>query len=190
MVSLWAIAGFLRPGYDQLAQKGSELGTGPNSIVMNTNFVVTGTLMMIFASGLKRKLGRSSWSRIGVAFFLISGILEAATGLFPCDPGCPLSLGSLSQNVHLGIAIVFFFSIAVTPLFVGLGFSRDGFWQSYYSYSLITGLGGLGLCIAFLVAVVTSYQYVGLVQRLLLALPFQWIGITANHFLRFANRGR
>jgi hypothetical protein len=42
MVSLWALASLLRPGYDQLTQRGSELGTGPNSVVMNANFAVTG----------------------------------------------------------------------------------------------------------------------------------------------------
>ncbi|TMI50807.1 DUF998 domain-containing protein [Candidatus Bathyarchaeota archaeon] len=41
-VALWAVASVLRPGYDQLAHKGSELGTGQNSIVMNVNFLVTG----------------------------------------------------------------------------------------------------------------------------------------------------
>ena len=29
MVGLWALASVLRPGYDQLTQKGSELGTRP-----------------------------------------------------------------------------------------------------------------------------------------------------------------
>ena len=42
MICLWTLASILRPGYDQLTQEGSELGTGPNSLVMNANFVVTG----------------------------------------------------------------------------------------------------------------------------------------------------
>ena len=46
MLVLWTIASSMRSGCDQLNQYGSELGTGPNAIIMNTNFVVTGLLIV------------------------------------------------------------------------------------------------------------------------------------------------
>src|SRR5947199_9686379 len=52
MISLWAIASLLRPGYDQLTQYGSEFGTGGNSLIMNTNLTVTGLLIESFSVGL------------------------------------------------------------------------------------------------------------------------------------------
>jgi hypothetical membrane protein len=55
MLVLWTVASLMRPGYDQLGQYGSELGTGPNAIVMNANFVVTGFLIIVFAPGLFEK---------------------------------------------------------------------------------------------------------------------------------------
>ena len=174
MVGLWALASVLRPGYDQLTQKGSELGTGPNSLVMNTNFVVTGLLIVIFCFGLLKNIDAGTWSRVGLTFLAIAGAGEVATGIFPCDPGCPLT-GSPSQLIHTGIAVVFFGSVAVFPLLVGIGLNRDQFWSSYSSYSLVTGLASIGLFTSFSIAVLTSLQYVGLVQRLFLALPFQWI---------------
>jgi len=178
MVSLWALASVLRPGYDQLTQKGSELGTGPNSLVMNANFVGTGLLILIFCFGLRKNIHAGKWSQVGLIFLAIAGVGEVATGIFPCDPGCPLT-GSLSQLIHTGIAVVFFGTVAVYPLFVGIGLNRDQFWSSYRSYSLVTGLASIGLFTAFSIAVLTSFQYVGLVQRLFLALPFQWIWIIA-----------
>ncbi len=118
MVSLWAFASALRPGYDQLTQKGSELGTGANSLVMNANFVVTGLLILIFCFGLLRNIDAGKWSQVGLIFLAIAGVGEVATGIFPCDPGCPLT-GSSSQLIHTGIAVVFFGSFGIFPLFVG-----------------------------------------------------------------------
>src|SRR5207302_11411451 len=91
MICLWTLASILRPDYDQLTQKGSELGTGPNSLVMNANFVVTGLLILIFCFGLLKNIGAEKWSQVGLTFLAIAGVGEVATGIFPFDPGGPLT---------------------------------------------------------------------------------------------------
>src|SRR5207244_12548850 len=94
-VALWYPARLLRPGSNQLTQRGSELGTGQAAIVMNVNFAITGVLIIIFALGLGRSIHGSKWSRIGLIFLLICGVGEAMTGAFPCDPGCRAATGSI-----------------------------------------------------------------------------------------------
>ena len=183
MVALWAVASVLRPGYDQLAQKGSELGTGQNSIVMNVNFLVTGILIVIFALGLFRGIRGGIWPRIGLGLLLPSGLTEAMTGFFPCDLGCPATLGSFSQNAHLGIGLTFFGSIAFSPLLIGLGMS-EGFWKPYRSYSILSGISGVCLGAGFSVAILVSSPYVGLMERLFLAVPFLWIELMAIRLFR------
>jgi len=186
MVVLWAIASFLRPGYNQLAQKGSELGTGPNSIVMNLNFGITGILIVIFAFGLVGHIQNGNWSKIGIILLLVCGVGEAITGALPCDPGCPAAAGSFSQNAHLGIAVVFFVSIAITPLILGIGLERDKFWKPYRTYSIVSGLTAIALFVAFSISVLSSFQYVGLLERLFLAVPFLWIELMAVRSLRLS----
>ena len=183
MISLWALASILRPGYDQLTQTGSELGTGRYSIVMNANFVATGVLILIFWVGLLTTMHPGKWSKFGLVILAIAAVGEVATGIFPCDPGCPLNGGSLSQMIHTEIAVVFFGAIAVFPAFIGIGLNQDQHWASYCSYSIVTGVVSIGLFIAFSVAVLTSFQYLGLLQRFFLAAPFQWIGIMASRLL-------
>ena len=180
MVSLWTVASFLRPGYNQLTQRGSELGTGPNAIVMNTNFVVTGLLTIAFTLGLIRSFQRGSWAAVGTVFLGVAGLGEVAAAVFPCDPGCPLT-GSMSQLGHTGIAVVFFGSISLAPLLFSLGLDHDPFWKSLRNYSLATGLLSLVGLGAFSWSVLAMFTYIGLVQRLFLAVPFQWIGIMAYH---------
>src|SRR2546427_12491526 len=48
MVGLVALASVLMPGHDQLRQKGSELGTGPNSLAMNADLVGWSLPRLIF----------------------------------------------------------------------------------------------------------------------------------------------
>jgi len=185
MICLWTLASILRPGYDQLTQIGSELGTGQYSIVMNVNFVITGVLILIFWLGLVRTWHPGKWSWLGLVMLAIAAATEVATGIFACDPGCPLNDGSISQMIHTGIAVVFFGAMAVFPVFIGIGLNQDQYWTPYRSYSLVTGVASIGLFIAFSVAVLTSFQYVGLLQRFFLTAPFQWIGIMANRLRYF-----
>ncbi len=189
MLSLWTIASLMRPGYDQLTQYGSELGTGDNSIIMNANFLITGLLIMSFSLGLLTNIRTAFWSRAGSIFVGLFGIGEIATAAFPCDPGCPLTNPqSLYQQVHNGIAAVAFTAIAVAPLLVSVRLKRDKSWRSYQAYSLGTGLAALGLFIAFSIAALYTLLYVGLLQRLFLAIPFLWIELMAIHLLAVSKR--
>lgn len=191
MVVLLTVASVLRPGYNQLTQKGSELGTGPNSIVMNLNFAITGVLIIIFAFGLLSDIGGTGkLFDLGMLFLMISGIGGAVVAAFPCDPGCPAMIGSFSQNVHLGIAISFFPSLAIAPLFIGMSLNSNPFWKPHRRYSIASGLAGAGLFVIFADSILASFQYVGLIERLLLAVPFLWIELTAVHLLRHSREKR
>jgi len=189
MLTLWAIASLLRPGYDQLTQYGSELATGQNSIVMNANFVITGSLIIVFSFGLFTNIHAGTRPAIGSILLGVFGLGEVVTAAFPCDPGCPLLTSqSLSQSIHSVIAVITFGSIALAPLLISLGLKRDSRWERYQLYSRATGLASVGLFLLFSVAILSSFQYVGFLQRLFLTVPFIWIEILAIHLLSMSNR--
>ena len=50
--SIIVVAGS-RPGYSRISQFISELGYGPNAIVQNLNFLLTGMLVAAFSYGLQ-----------------------------------------------------------------------------------------------------------------------------------------
>ncbi len=189
MLTLWIIASLLRPGYDQLTQYGSELAAGQNSIIMNANFVITGSLIMVFSFGLFTNIHAGKRPAIGSILLGIFGLGELVTAAFPCDPGCPLLISqSLSQSIHSVIAVIAFGSIALAPLLISLGLKRDTLWERYQSYSRATGLASVGLFLLFSVAILSSFHYVGLLQRVFLAVPFIWIEILAIHLLNISDR--
>jgi hypothetical membrane protein len=188
MLVLWTVASLMRPGYDQLSQYGSELGIGPNAIIMNTNFVVTGLLVIAFATGLFASIRRVRWIQIGSILLGVFGAGEVAGGFFPCDPGCPITAHSISQIAHNVDAVVAFVAIALAPFLFSLGLNRDGPWLGYRSYSLATGLVAIGLFSIFSAASLGYLGYVGLFQRLFLAVTFLWIEVVAIRLFRTSDR--
>ena len=78
--------GATRPGYDPRHHFGSELSLGSRGWVQTTNFLLTGTLLLGFANGLRRALGSG---RGAVAAPILTGVFGAAlivAGIFPTDP--------------------------------------------------------------------------------------------------------
>jgi len=186
MLVLWTVASLMRPGYDQLSQYGSELGTGPNAIIMNTNFVVTGLLIIAFATGLFASIRRVRWIQIGSILLGVFGAGEVAGGFFPCDPGCLITAQSVSQLTHNVEAVIAFAAIALAPFLISLGLNREDHWRGYGSYSLVTGLVAIGLFSIFSAASLGYLGYVGLFQRLFLAVTFLWIEVVAIRLFRIS----
>jgi hypothetical protein len=189
MLTLWTVASLMRPGYDQLRQYGSELATGQNSIIMNANFLITGSLIIVFSFGLFTNIHAGRWPAIGSILLGVFGVGEMVTAAFPCDPGCPLvNSQSLSQLAHNLIAGVAFGSFALAPLLIALGLKRDTFWKRYQWYCLATGFASVGLFLLFTAAILSSFQYSGLLQRVFLAVPFLWVEVLAIHLFSISNR--
>lgn len=177
---LWVAAGLLRPGYSHISQYGSELGVGPNAIVMNVNFLLFGLLSILFASGLPRGLGWSRYSVIGARLVAVFGAAVMGAGVFSCVPGC--AGDSLPQLMHNLVSLVAFIAISVAPLAVARGLKEDSHW-GYRSYSLATGIAAFILL--FITFVGASSEWVGMFQRLFLSVPLLWIEITAIRLFFF-----
>ena len=186
MLVLWTVASLMRPGYDQLSQYGSELGTGPNATIMNANFVVTGLLIIVFATGLFANIRGVRWTRMGSILLGVFGAGEGAGGFFPCDPGCPITAQSVSQLTHNVDAVIDFVAIALAPFLFSLGLNSDDRWKSYRSYSLLTWLLAIGLFLVFAASSLGYLGFVGLFQRLFLAATFLWIEVVAIRLLRIS----
>jgi len=84
--------------------------------IMNANFVITGSLIIVFSFGLFTNIGAGKRPAIGSILLGVFGVGEVVTAAFPCDPGCPLLISqSLSQSIHSVIAVIAFGSIAIGP---------------------------------------------------------------------------
>ena len=91
----------LRPDYSHTTSFISELGASgmPHAPIMNyLGFVPAGLLLAAFGISLMSITSRHVLAVAGSALVVLFGLGVAASGISSCDPGCPVSGGSLRER--------------------------------------------------------------------------------------------
>lgn len=168
------VASMLRPDYSQIHNFVSDLGVGSYALLQNINFIIFGLLSMGLALGLMIGLPTPQGKALKSSIWLviIFGWCVLLAGVFPED--------YLSQGPHNLVSSTAFVTIIAAQLLIwhGLRNADDTIWGKYRTYSIISGLLSLILVILLKFTITYAPDYQGLVQRLFLAIPWIWIGIT------------
>ncbi len=128
-----------RPFADPAGAWPSGLALGPYGWAQNASFVLSGTLLMLFAAGLHHGAtgGRGSW--IGPALLCVAGAAMALMG-FETDPIQSTGPRTLHNLIHdLAFAL---FVLALLPSFFFLWrrFRKEVPWRNHARYTLATGV--------------------------------------------------
>ena len=153
-----------RPLRDPSGAWPSGLALGPYGWAQVANFIVSGILLMIFASGLH--LGTTDGRGIGPALLFAAGAAMALMG-FKTDPIQSTGPRTLHNLIHdLAFAL---FVLALLPAFFFLWrrFREDTLWRGHARYTLVTGV--LATLLLFLPGV--AYYF-------FLAVVLVWISAT------------
>lgn len=173
-VAVFSLAGWMRDDYSAMRQEVSALGIGPTSWLQNTNFVVFGVLLLLFAvafaAGMRGELDRRWLLTIGT-LLVLSGTGVMLSGLFTMAPGTVV--------VHWlgGFVLAFVPAIAVCFL-AAVHLRHIPRWRAYARYSLSVGIAALVVIAATFVFLNPAFpglnQFGGLLQRLLVVVVFSW----------------
>jgi hypothetical membrane protein len=172
------------PGYSWTTQHISDLGAyalyGNYAYLQNINFWVFGTLIVIFAIGMRSSpLGKKTIP-VPLALF---GIMVFLAGVFP---DVPVSTGI----VHGAVSIIAFLTIPVCQLLAWTKTlhmdtpNQDKPWVKYGIYSLVNGT------LTFFLLFAQAGLPVGIGQRVLIAVAWLWIELTALKLLQFSNQNQ
>jgi hypothetical protein len=168
--------GAIRPGYDPVSQFVSELaerGSSTETAMRIAGFCLPGVLVVAFAAFL---LIRSAGPIVAV-LLILHGVGRLTAGMFPCDPGCPVSGASVSQAVHNAAALMNGLTLLAAAVFCSVRMGRTG-RNRFAFYSLVSAIAGAGfLVLMFMDA--TTRTYVGLFQRLAFAVLHVWLAAFA-----------
>ena len=169
----------IRPGFDLTRHPLSLLSNGDLGWIQIANFVVTGSLVVAGAIGLKRALpsGRGRiWARRMLALY---GVGLIGAGIFIADPALGFPPGTPAENnpiswhglLHFLGGTIGFIGFIATCLIFARRFNELG--QSGWSvFSLITGVLFLA---AFLAIASGSRGPVSVYLALAVALGFAWL---------------
>ena len=177
--------GWLRPGYDPIAQPISALALGPRGWVQEVNFGVLAGALATFALVLRRDLRGGVGAVVGPAVILLMAIGVALAGVFPMDePGAP---ATATGRLHVLGGFLVFPWMPVVLLHVGRRFRRDRRWRPYHASTVILGLLSAATIAFFLLFVGVpgasaprlATHLAGLVQRIQLFPFLLWVALVA-----------
>lgn len=180
-----AVIGSLHPNYSHISQSMSELGSvgAPYAVIINTlGFPLLGLFLIVFSIGIDRGIERNRASKIGPALVTLSGLALIMTGIFRCDPGCiDVTWVGDTHSIFAKTAAI---SFSIAPMFIALRQWADGRWRRYTLFSWLVAI--ITLLLSMLYSLNTSELYVGLFQRISMALPLVWIEIMSIKLLRIS----
>ena len=179
------VLGFLDPDFDVMTEPVSALAWGPLGWVQTANFYALGAATIAFAVGLYRNLeGRG---RMGAAILLsISGLALVIAGIFKGTP--PGAEPTPSAMIH---GMAFFWTFIPLPTAYALTALRlkvERGWGDHAVYSAAMPSVVFGLVVIY--GVLGSdpgdplFPVGGILNRVLIALAFGWVTITAARLLK------
>lgn len=177
------VGSFFYPGYSQVTQYASELGsaTAPHPAIFNAGIISTGVAALLASAGFVRALAALAAPR---ALALLAGL---ALALF----GVSLLLGGffpMPDPRHGGFGLGL--AIHPAPFFLAAALWRRPSLRSLNVFLLANGVGMLAMfAIMMGVGALVTRGNVGIYQRVNALTVFIWIGVAAGALLRHVPAG-
>jgi hypothetical protein len=128
-----------RPIGDPAGAWPSGLALGPYGWVQTSNFVISGTLLALFAAGLHLGATRGRGSRVGPSLLFVAGIAMALMG-FETDPIQRTGPRTLHGLIHDLAFVLFVLALLPAFFFLWRRFREDPAWRGHARYTLATGM--------------------------------------------------
>ena len=140
-VAIFLIEGALRPDYNPFRMQVSLLSLGDRGPIQVVSFLVSGTLALLFALGLRRTLAPGRGATSGPVAIAATGIGMLLAGVFSVQPsfgyppGAPVGIGtdiSAASYAHVLGAFLFLFGMVVAAAVFALRFraARRSGWAA------------------------------------------------------------
>lgn len=198
-IGVFIIEGLIRPGDSAWRHHVSQLATGDGGWMQVVNFLVCGTLVLVFAIALRQVIKGSRGSIGGPVLLGLFAVALLVAGAFVTDPALGYPVGApqvhTTHGIIHGLAGLAAFTFLPTTAFVmawHFAGARDRRWTIYS-----VGVGVL--IVVFFVASTTVSTMdavgtwpnapTGFFQRIAIIGGWTWIAMVALHLLRMRRGG-
>ena len=182
------VQSLLRPEHSLVADPISALAAGPSGWVQDVNFLVLGTLMIVYAIGLHLGVRPTRWGVVGLAFLVLSGVGLVWAGLFPSTDATGVRWDD--RVLHIVAFPMTFVGAGIGLVAMSRRMAGDPRWRGVATYALATGIAVLLLLVAGVGLMrppgAPLHLWWGLFQRVLLAVWFPCTVVLALRLLRVA----
>ena len=190
-IAVFSIAGATRRGYDPWRHFVSQLAIGEGGWVQVVNFLVCGTLMLVFAIGLNAAIEGTRGDVVGPVLFGLFGLALLGAGAFRTDPvlGYPPQASEASTTtgtIHVVAGLVGFASLTAACFVMAWHFAGERGAAGWTIYSIAVGVVVPGGFLASGAAMSMPRPTSGLFQRVSIIAGWTWIAIVALHISKAA----
>ena len=194
-VAVFLLEGWIRPGYNSLAEYVSALSLGGRGWIQIINFVIFGTLLFGFTRAVATEFPNGKASRWGLILLTIIAIGYFFSGPFIMDPtGTPLAETTFHGNLHGILGAIVFVMMPITIFVFWRRFHSDPKWRFLQGWTL--GLGTLCAAVDIYFSIISKIpilltsqsHWVGLIQRGVIV-PFMiWVFVFALGMTKVINK--
>ena len=185
-VTVFLVEGWIRPGYDPMAEYVSALSLGGRGWVQMVNFLLFGALLFGFTRAVAARFPDGKASRWGLILLTIISICYFFSGPFVMDPaGTPLAQTTFHGNLHGILGALAFVCMPISIFVYYRRFRSDPQWQFLQGWTLALGIICAGVDLYFSIIskvpilLASQNPWIGLIQRGVI-LPFMaWVFVFA-----------
>jgi hypothetical membrane protein len=170
-IALVILQGELQPGFSHVVQPISALAALPLGWLQNINFYVVGTLVIVYAIGLRFAV-RQAGAPVGPALIALGGVGLILSGVFPWRQENGVFIEPVG---HVVGAVMSFLGASIGHMVISRGMRRDPRWKGIAVYVLASGITMLLLFFAVGYALEPGSPlrpWTGALQRVLVAVWF------------------
>ena len=131
VISLIFFAILRSPWFSWTKNALSDLGVhGVTALLFNSSLVIGGTLTIIFATGLRKILVKSTLGLVGSILLTLDAADLIAIGIFPETAGV----------IHLYVSVIFFALLPISLFFIGSSVILKASERSYGAFTILAGI--------------------------------------------------
>jgi hypothetical membrane protein len=171
-VVVFLVDGSVHAGYDPIRDTVSELAIGPGGWIQVASFIVTGLLMIAFATTLRQALD-STWAAILIGLY---GAGLVVSGVFVTDP-VPSSTPTVHGTGHNLVSLVVFG-----------GLTAASFVVARHRWALLSRIVGVLVPLFFVLMGAVGGPATGLLQRIAIVVGWAWVAFVSIRLVVEARR--
>jgi len=153
----------ISPNYFMIHESISRLQLQPYGWIQSLNYIISGVFICAFAVALRKELADGFGSILIPFFHLLTGIGSIILGV------------CLDHQVQLYTGAVIFLSLIISLLLLTRRFSANPEWHGWTTYTILTVLLMIVLCILLMYSVAHQGRLTGVFERLIVVTRLVWI---------------